>query len=659
MRNYWLTFVLILCGGTICCAQEQIIDNILSKIEKLSDSTTFEEGRKKLNDLVVQKKYDTALLYTNEFLKISKKIGYDKGTGQIYTQRGDIYNLMDESVKTFRNYEMAEIYFKKIDYTRGLAGIYNNRSIIEELRGNLEKSANHLLEAVYHYKILEDSIGLSNVYNNLGNVYAGLSDFESAKKYYHESIIIKKKKKLKGIGIMMNNLALVFINDKNPDSAKTFLLESLEIGKKNDNLKSVAQSYSILAKVALYKKEYDKSKQYYDSTMATGEKAGWKTLMINAKQQLGLIAIKTKEYPKAKELLATTRKEFAGLGMTPLLLKNYKFSAMLDSARGDFSNAYVWQKRYQELSNKTTSEATARKIEKTEALYKSEMEQLRIIDEQEKREQQTKIELFKYRALTYISLAILVIILIFMTLVIRTRRERKRYIKELNESNQVKNKLFSIISHDLKNEIHGLEGSLNLMKEDIISTEEFREIVPLLANKTHQTSILLNNLLNWSKSQLKELNAKPTAFDITEVICNKFTFFKSKAEKKDIKLINNLDPTMIFADKDMFGIVAQNLIANAIKFCNPGDTIALLSREKEDGYEICFKDSGVGIDPDHIHKLFAEDTFTTEGTNNETGTGLGLRICKELVELNRGKISVESKLGEGSTFCIVLPKAAA
>ncbi|AXT58809.1 tetratricopeptide repeat protein [Aquimarina sp. AD10] len=658
MKKACLTFVLLLVSYANCISQEHILDDIIPEIKTLSDTLHFEKARREVQNLFNNKESDKALTYSNTLLEISKHIGYDKGIGDMHNQIGTIYNSVDQSVKAFRHYEMAAVYFNKIKYTLGLATTNNNRAIIEQKRGNFEKSAEYLLESNTQYEREQDSVGLSNSFNNLGNVYAALGDFESAKKYYNKSIIIKKKKRLDRVGIMMNNLALLYIDNKKADSAKSILLESLDIGKKDNNSRSMAQSYSILAKVALFNKDYKTAKKYYDSTLVTGKIAQWKPLLINAKQQLGLIAIETKDFKKAENLLSTSRREFAALGMTPLLLKNYQYAAKLDSAKGNFAGAFVWQKRYQELSNQSSSEATARKIEKTESHYKAELEQLKVIDAQEKRERQTKETLFTYRLLAFISIGIFLIISVFLIMIIRTRKERKRYIKELNESNEVKNKLFSIISHDLKNEIHGLEGSLNLMKEEIISTEEFKEIVPILANRTHQTSILLNNLLNWSKSQMKELNAQPTTFDIAEVIGSKFTFFKPKAEQKDIKLINKLDSTMIFADKDMFDIVAQNLIANAIKFCNPGDSIALLSKEKEDRYEICFQDTGVGIDPDHIHKLFAEDTFTTEGTQNETGTGLGLKICKELIELNKGEIKVESTPGEGSIFSISLPKAA-
>ena len=131
------------------------------------------------------------------------------------------------------------------------------------------------------------------------------------------------------------------------------------------------------------------------------------------------------------------------------------------------------------------------------------------------------------------------------------------------------------------------------------------------------------------------------------------------SSQKNIELINKLGSEPIFADKDMVGIVAQNLIANAIKFCESGDSISLFSREKDNYLEIGFQDTGVGIAPANLNRLFAEETFTTRGTQNESGTGLGLRICKELIELNHGNIKVESILGEGTTFYIALPKAAA
>lgn len=642
--------------STFCFSQQKSLDSILPMITTPNDTLVFDQAMKYYKELWLQENYDIALTYEDRLVKLSRDINYDRGRGDVYNQIGNVYNLTNNHIKAIQNYEKADIHYKKASHLKGRAIINNNKSIIEQERGNMETAIDYLLEANLYFERLNDSVILSSTYNNLANIYAESEDFDAAKRYYKKSIELKRKTNSKKLGSSLNNLALLHIDFKELDSAKTLLSEALEFSKKNKISISISLAYSRLGSIEFINENYEKAKKYHDSAVTAAEKAQNQRVLATAKQQLGRIAIRTKNFKEAEALLSTTRSKLKELKMHPLLLINYKYSATLDSARGDFSGAFEWQKKYQKLSDQNSLDETTKKIDLTEARYKAEMEQLKLIDEQEKREQQTKEELFRYRLFTYISLGILLIIFVFMVFIIKSRKERKTYVKQLNESNQVKNKLFSIISHDLKNEVHGLEGSLNLMKDNTISTEEFKEIVPLLANRTHQTSILLNNLLNWSKSQMKELHAKPALFDITEVISEKFTFFKPKADQKKIKLINELDSAIVFADKDMFAIVSQNLIANAIKFCNPGDSITLLSKEKATHYEICFQDTGIGIDPENINKLFAEDTFTTQGTQQETGTGLGLRICKELIELNNGKINVKSKLNEGSTFCITLPK---
>ncbi|WP_298309730.1 tetratricopeptide repeat-containing sensor histidine kinase [uncultured Aquimarina sp.] len=638
-------------------SQNKSLDSILPTIKTQKDSVVFDNAMKHFKKLWLTGKYEIALSYENKLLSISKKIQYNKGIGDVYTQIGNVYNYTQQHIKAFHNYDKAIIYYKIANYPRGLAIINNNKSTIEQGRGNSEQAIHYILEANLYFERIKDGLVLSSTYNNMANIYSDIDKLELAEKYYKKSIALKKQHNSKKLGASLNNLALVYIAQKRIDSAEILTKESLKISKQNNSTLSESLAYNRLASLALDKREYQKSKKYYDSSYYAALRAQNNKVAANTKQQLGLIAIRTEKYEEAERLLTEARKELIKLKTTPLLLTNYKYSATLDSARGDFTKAFAWQKKYQEIADQNSSDETTEKITQAEARFKSELEQLKLLEEQKKRELQTKEELYRYRIFTFISLGVSILIFIFLIFIIKTRKERKRYIKELNESNQVKNKLFSIISHDLKNEIHGLDGTLNLLKEDAISTEEFQEIIPLLANKTHQTSIMLNNLLNWSKSQMKELNAKPTEFNIKDVIHSKFTFFEPKAELKDIKLENQLDSTMVFADKDMFSIVSQNLIANAIKFCKPGDSITLHSEEKEKHYEICFQDTGVGIPQENLGRLFSEDTFTTEGTQQETGTGLGLKICKELIELNKGEIKVKSILGEGSTFCITLPKA--
>ncbi len=658
MNQTAFTYLILLFMSLQVFSQNQVLGIDLSEIRTLKDSSAFNGAVNDLQEFVAEEQFDRAQKLTSQLIKIGKNIKYDKGLGYVYGQQGVIYDALLRTLEADRSFQKAKRHFKNINDLNGLGGLCNNRYIIEKNLGNIEKATEFLLEAKLYREQLNDSIGLSGVYNNLAIIYKELNNIQDSEKYYLKAINLRKHLKMEGVGMIMNNLALLYAENKELYKAEALLSQAIKINKSEKDLRHVAQSYSIMAKVAMYSGQLEIAKKYYDTTKCVGGRTNFKLLVSNAKQQLGIIALKERDFDKAEKLLSVAREDFMKANVTSLILKNYKYSFKLDSTQGNLLGALGWQKKSQELANKRMHDLTSRKVEKTKARYEAELKQLKLIEEQEKRERQTEAQLFKFRLLAYIAIAVILFILTFLILIVRTRNERKKLISMLDNSNKVKNKLFSIIAHDLKNEITGLEGSLNLLKENSISENEFKEIIPLLANGTHQTSILLHNLLNWSKSQLKELNANPTSFDIAEVIDDKFTFFKQKAQQKNIELINDLDSTLIYADKDMFGIVAQNLIANAIKFCNPGDSIALLSRDNGSHYEICFKDTGIGIDPLFVDKLFAEDTFTTRGTQNETGTGLGLRICKELIELNQGKIEVESEIGKGSVFSIQLPKAA-
>lgn len=229
--------------------------------------------------------------------------------------------------------------------------------------------------------------------------------------------------------------------------------------------------------------------------------------------------------------------------------------------------------------------------------------------------------------------------------------------KHLEEINKVKDRLFSIVSHDLKDSISSIKGFLDLLKEDSISKEEFNELIPELSENANNASMLLYNLLNWSKSQMQNLEPKPELFNVKEVFENKLNLIEQKVEQKRIVVIDESQKDYVYADRSMVEIVVQNLLTNAVKFSRVGDVITVSSQDLGEKVRLCVEDTGVGISKENLDRLFKNDAFTTIGTKNEKGTGLGLTICKELVELNNGKIWVESTQNVGSKFFVELPKA--
>jgi signal transduction histidine kinase len=245
-------------------------------------------------------------------------------------------------------------------------------------------------------------------------------------------------------------------------------------------------------------------------------------------------------------------------------------------------------------------------------------------------------------------------------LLLEHQEDIKRRSIELEQLNQVKDKFFSIISHDLRSPMNALSGILGLMdKGNNISQEEFSRLSKELKTQFNHTKTLINNLLDWALLQMDKLKIQQEKIDVHVLIDSNATLVTSM-QVKEVKIINNvLSSTVAIGDTNMINLVMRNLMTNAIKFSEAGDIVEIGAKEEGNNYVISVKDNGVGINPE-VQKLLFEKTsgYSTRGTANEKGTGLGLILCKEFVERNGGKIWFESEPGKGSTFYFTVKKAA-
>jgi signal transduction histidine kinase len=219
--------------------------------------------------------------------------------------------------------------------------------------------------------------------------------------------------------------------------------------------------------------------------------------------------------------------------------------------------------------------------------------------------------------------------------------------------------MFSIIAHDLRSPFHPLLGLSEMMNTEIdtLSREEIRKLCAEFNKLLRNQYNLLENLLNWSRMQAGKIEFRPIKLDLGLLTDTVFQLLLASAVKKSITLVNRISaPVILMADQTMLQSVIQNLVSNAIKFTDAGGQITLSARLLNNFYEISVSDSGVGISKENLRKIFdIETTFTSNGTANERGTGLGLLICKEMVEKHGGTIRVESEVGKGSTFIFTIP----
>jgi signal transduction histidine kinase len=228
---------------------------------------------------------------------------------------------------------------------------------------------------------------------------------------------------------------------------------------------------------------------------------------------------------------------------------------------------------------------------------------------------------------------------------------------KLTELNQLKNKLFSIIAHDLKTPMYALRNLFNHMHLNEMPVKEMKALLPGIVNEMNYTTNLMENLLQWAKSQMENSSLQPEVLDIETMISRVLQLLHWQASNKRIHLEAQIEePLFCYADKEMVNLVLRNLLSNAIKFTPENGHVRVGAREHSSCIEIFVQDDGIGISTERQTQLFGDMFYTTRGTNSETGTGLGLKLCKDFLEKNGGRIAVQSQPGKGSTFTVTLPR---
>lgn len=243
--------------------------------------------------------------------------------------------------------------------------------------------------------------------------------------------------------------------------------------------------------------------------------------------------------------------------------------------------------------------------------------------------------------------------------------ERENQLKSLSEKlkelNATKDKFFSIIAHDLKNPFNSILGFSELMIKNVskYSAPEIERFIGIIHSTSKNAYNLLENLLNWSRSQTGTIEFIPGLYDLNDIISANIELVKNYALKKNIRIIfEPVGKCYVEIDKNMLDTVLRNLLTNSIKFSFPGEKVVVSVESFEENYRICIKDYGIGIEKENLEKLFRIDSkYSSYGTNQEKGSGLGLIISKEFIERNKGKIWVNSEFGKGSEFYITLHKA--
>ncbi len=229
--------------------------------------------------------------------------------------------------------------------------------------------------------------------------------------------------------------------------------------------------------------------------------------------------------------------------------------------------------------------------------------------------------------------------------------------EELIELNSLKNKLFSVIAHDLKSPMYALRNLFYNVQQHRLPEKDLKEMVPLVVNDLNYTIGLMENLLQWAKTQMNADMVNTQTLDVSDLIHEVMKLLRLQADAKQIYVEHKINlPVFVSADKDMINLVLRNLLSNAIKFTPINGQISLGVNEHPSFVEVYVQDSGTGITTEAMEKIRNNNYYTTNGTASESGTGLGLMLCKDFLAKHGGQMRIESKPGKGSTFSFTLPR---
>jgi len=359
----------------------------------------------------------------------------------------------------------------------------------------------------------------------------------------------------------------------------------------------------------------------------------------------------------------------------PLLeLDVYEELAKLHAKPGSYASAYNWMVRYDTLYKSLFNEEQSNKIMQLRSRYEQEISENEILQLQSESQVQRMLN-----KLFVIFLVVIVVLAIIIAVNLRSKKltnqmlaERNLQISnaiqklsesenELQKLNKSKDRIFSVVAHDLRNPVAAVTGFSELLYDNF---EEFpvdtqKEYLLQILQGTQRIQSLLENLLIWARSQMKAVKYEPETLEVKVLLAECVREMKANLDHKKVECLLKIETTcVVFADKAMMYTVFRNLIANAIKFSFPGSKIRITSETMENDCKIMVSDDGIGIQPEIQEKLFmANEVVSTPGTTGESGSGLGLVICREFLERNQGTIAVESEPGNGSTFIVTLPSS--
>ena len=591
-----------------------------------------------------------AINNTKEALSLAKEINYPEGIINSYYKLGKIYFKKKEFVEALKSYDEALASLSDSNKVKNYAQLITSISEIYLTSGIYDKALENYISLLDYYRKVKDRKGEAFVLSYIGETYLDLQNGQNALKYLHEALgIAEEINDEERVSFVLNSIGGAYVDVfKDNETAEDYYKRALELSEKINYKLGIAKGYHNLGLVYYNKKDLNKALDYHKKSLEVVTKSNIKEGTAYNFNSIAKIYLELGQVNSAIEYFNKSLETSQNQQITLVITDNYKGLSDSYKKKNNYREALKYLDLYNVTREKLNNEKTAQRIAELETHY----EIIRQESENKILKRANEIQ----RNYFFFSLLLgFIILVILFSMYWYSRKSRK----QLEELNATKDKLFSIIGHDLKNPFGTLINFSEMLVEDYLELTDEEKITYLhMINEASQTGHeILDNLLQWSKTQSGKLEFTPRHIELCDIVETNIMLFKTTASNKGINIFSTVNgETKVFADKIMLKTVLRNLIGNAIKFSHKDGTIKISSKLCEEFVEVIVSDNGVGISEKTKEKLFNPTIFhSSAGTANEQGTGLGLLLCKEFVEKNGGRIWVESGEGKGSDFKFTVP----
>ena len=531
-----------------------------------------------------------------------------------------------------------------------------------------DKASEYLIKSQKLFEDLKDNKKIARNYLHLGELYRAIAEYEPAISYSKKALeLFEQESDKHGIAKACDRLSAIYYeiapsNVINIDSVFMFSAKCLNISISIADDSLTCSIRNIIGAAYLYSGKKELGIAYLQDVLSFAEDKKLKDEAALVKINIAYGYYSKKDYYKAIEYAKQTYEYADKLRILPFIDMSTLCLFRSFKELGDFKNAFYYLEVYDSNRWQLYDDNRIHRIKALQIKYETDKKELEL-----RHEKKTSL-LWTVLFLAIIFAGVLLIgVFIYRHRLLKKKnselKKKNTLISEQNEKlvelNATKDKFFSIIAHDLKNPYQSLLGFSDILIQDYkdLSEKEIKEFVGYIYEASDMGNRLLQNLLDWSRSETGKIKYEPELFFLYEIVDEAVNLASNTAKQKDIAINAPIDKNLeVYCDRNMVYTVLRNLVSNAIKFSFRGGVIEIKSKCSESYIEISISDNGVGMDSVLMEDLFKiEKRITNDGTENEKGTGLGLFLCKEFIEKNHGTISVRSEVGKGSTFIVSLP----